>query len=115
MVNKKNYINLKQYRLIESSCNRAFSSREYKVERYTTKPKYRYFLQDQTHPTTNIILNQSQFDAFIESEKLKKQYEEEEILQEKLEKKMHKRISDKIKENQLKLSNYIEKVINEMK
>eukprot|EP00833_Pecoramyces_ruminatium_P012641 jgi/Orpsp1_1/1186673/evm.model.d7180000052444.2 len=56
----KNYINLKQYRYVESSCNRAFNKNDYKVERYTTKPKICYHIHNQSNPEQEITLNQSQ-------------------------------------------------------
>jgi len=69
---KRDYINLKQYRRIESSCNRAFSPREYKVEKYTTKPNFRYHLHDYINPTQDLILNQSQVSTSHYSKKKRK-------------------------------------------
>jgi len=57
---ERDYINIKQYRRVESSCNRAFSPKEYRVERYTTKPKLCYHVHDSIYPEKEIILNQSQ-------------------------------------------------------
>jgi len=56
----KDYIDIKQYRRIESSCNRIFNPKEYRVEKYTTKPKLCYHVRNNIYPEKEVILNQSQ-------------------------------------------------------